>query len=68
MSYQLIHFIRTVPFPDLAALFRRAADRALAYRRLRRDYDYMLSLPDALLDDVGLSRHDFERARRNMLP
>ncbi|MCS0497270.1 DUF1127 domain-containing protein [Ancylobacter sp. MQZ15Z-1] len=35
-----------------------------AHRRRRRDYRLMLSLPDYLLDDMGLTRGDILDAMR----
>ncbi|MCS0505094.1 DUF1127 domain-containing protein [Ancylobacter mangrovi] len=56
--------LNSISFP--AVPWRRLWPRwaSAAHRRRRRDYRLMLSLPDYLLDDMGLTRGDILDAMR----
>ena len=51
-------------FAALAALLLRIAGAVREHRRRRRDYRNLLTMPDRLLKDIGVTRDDVVAAMR----
>lgn len=51
--------------PVLVSLVRRATKHVRPYLRARRDRRYLESLPDYLLEDIGLTRADLKTFSRS---
>ncbi len=47
-------------------MFQRIARSVRKHIRNRRDYRHLQELPDYMLDDIGLTRGDVQRAARRL--